>query len=226
MTLSKLDIQVQGPTAPGSVDDFELAFARRSLAHLKKRLGRDAMEQLLLPDIEEAEKFWARLAVESKGELKAAVTKVATHGRLSMAQFLDWFHLRLDQDETAMLAAHPEHYGLYPTEDKKGAYVVETLNDYITSLVIPELSLDGDKDPDRDFSYPVAMVGKFYTKAGTPVGKVLHQFRDYEDGSGFEVSLGIYFPAAGGERVLEPHRQHLAVEFRNWITAAYEELNG
>ena len=53
---------------------------------------------------------------------------------------------------------------------------------------------------------------------GTIIGHALHQFR--ETGAGFDALLVIYFPAAAPDDLVEGHRQHLAVEFTNWITAA------
>ncbi len=49
-------------------------------------------------------------------------------------------------------------------------------------------------------------------------GHALHQFR--KTGSGFDALLVIYFPAAAPEDLIEGHRQHLVVEFTDWITAA------
>jgi hypothetical protein len=41
---------------------------------------------------------------------------------------------------------------------------------------------------------------------------------------GFDALLAIYFPGAAPEEFIEGHRQHLAVEFTNWITTAAESL--
>ncbi|MGD0609084.1 MAG: hypothetical protein ABSA53_36585 [Streptosporangiaceae bacterium] len=38
------------------------------------------------------------------------------------------------------------------------------------------------------------------------------------------VSSRHYFPAAAPEEFIEGHRQHLAVEFTNWIVSAAESL--
>ena len=60
------------------------------------------------------------------------------------------------------------------------------------------------------------------TPDGTTIGHALHQFRETTDG--FDALLAIYFPAAAPEEFIEGHRQHLAVEFTNWITGAAESL--
>jgi len=54
------------------------------------------------------------------------------------------------------------------------------------------------------------------------VGRMLTQFGDTAEG--FNASLTAYFPTACPEDVFEHHRQHLAVEFRNWIVAAASEV--
>ena len=55
------------------------------------------------------------------------------------------------------------------------------------------------------------------------MGRMFTQFGDTAEG--FNASLTAYFPAACPEDVFEHHRQHLAVEFRNWILAAAAETS-
>ena len=62
------------------------------------------------------------------------------------------------------------------------------------------------------------MAGNLTLPDGTIIGHALHQFQETE--TGFDALLAIYFPAAAPEDLIEGHRQHLAVEFTNWITAA------
>jgi hypothetical protein len=66
------------------------------------------------------------------------------------------------------------------------------------------------------------MVGTVALANGTTIGHGLHQFREATDG--FDALLAIYFPAAAPEEFIEGHRQHLAVEFTNWIVSAAESL--
>jgi hypothetical protein len=97
-------------------------------------------------------------------------------------------------NEPKMLGAHPEHYIIYPTEDSKGIRFVETIGKYVTYAVLPALSANGDSEQDRDLSYPAAMIGNVYMQNGSLVAEVLYQFRDHEDGVGFDALLSASFP--------------------------------
>ncbi|MFD9490541.1 hypothetical protein ACFWA1_03590 [Streptomyces sp. NPDC060005] len=46
-----------GPTGAGSIDDFELFYARRALDRFRVRLGRQGLLDLLAADIEEGNAF-------------------------------------------------------------------------------------------------------------------------------------------------------------------------
>ena len=65
------------------------------------------------------------------------------------------------------------------------------------------------------------MAGTVALADGTTIGHALHQVRETTDG--FDALLAIYFPAAAPEEFIEG-RQHLAVEFTNWIIGAAESL--
>jgi len=75
--------------------------------------------------------------------------------------------------------------------------------------------------------YPMALCGSARLRSGTVIGYACHQFREYDEGEsegvGFEVVFGAWLPASCGEEVVETHRRHMAVEWSNWIRAAYED---
>jgi hypothetical protein len=101
---------VSGPTSPGTVSDFELFFARRALATLKARLGRQGLLDLLQPDLAASAKTLAACAASSGGQWRPAVTQLHAEG-LSAAEFLAYFHSIFD-DSPKLVAAHPEHFVL------------------------------------------------------------------------------------------------------------------
>lgn len=212
---------VAGPTTPGTVQDWELEFARRSLALLKKRLGDDGINKLLSEDVAESERQWKSKITASDGQLRVAQTDLAIRG-LSAEQFLGWFH-KIVASEPEMLAAHPEHYRILLTEDGKGQRVMETIGEYVSDFVIPSLGnkTNGPSVTNRDKSFPITMIGQGELVDGTVMGEVLHQFRNHADGKGFDARLGAWFPATFDDDLFETHRRHLAVEFRNWTHAAF-----
>ncbi|GAA2332998.1 hypothetical protein GCM10010431_65060 [Streptomyces kunmingensis] len=98
-----------GPTG-GSIDDFELFYARRALDRFRTLLGRQGLLDLLAADIEEGNAFLRECARTSDGEFHAGTTVLEARG-MSSAEFLDWMDGAFkSDDERPLLAAHPEHY--------------------------------------------------------------------------------------------------------------------
>jgi hypothetical protein len=203
-----------GPIATGTREDFELAFSRRALARLKARLGRQGLEDLLAPDIEEGIAFLRDMANRSDGKWKPATTELTVRG-ISTAQFLGWFHDNMP-NEAAMLASEPEHFVITANDDGTSS-VVENIGPYVGSFTI---HFTGEEEAVGDLlpEYPIRMVGHTLLADDTVTMHVLHQFGDTEQG--FKAHLTIFFPAAFPDEIIEQHRQHLAVEFGNWVTAA------
>ena len=146
---------------------------------------------------------------------------------IKSSEFLQWLDRQFD-NESVMLAAEPDHIVITPLPEASvkivemvGAHVCEirlpiyegaaTWDDAIVEEVLPEAD------------YPVRRIATLTLPDGTFMGRMFTQFGDTAEG--FNVSLMAYFPAACPEDVFEHHRQHLAVEFRNWILAAAAEAS-
>ncbi|KAL2788227.1 hypothetical protein BJX66DRAFT_327314 [Aspergillus keveii] len=189
----------QGPTANRDAKNLEAAFARRSMMLVRRLLGEDKLIELLRDETAASTEYWKTVSAASDGKWKAARIVLSPRG-LSSMDFVDWFlpaegGMLPDQEK---LAAHPEHWVVRPAGAPQTMTVLETLGER------PTLFLLAFGLPRAEFLY--------------------HQFRDHEDGQGFDVDLAIYFPAACGEDVVECHRQHLLVEFSNWSRQAYEAV--
>lgn len=216
---------VSGPAAPGRIDDFELEHARRVLARLKSSLGRQGLLELLAADINVGVDFMREMVEQSKGKVKPATTVLAIKG-LTATQFLHWLDSKFDQ-ESVMLAAEPDHFVIAPNPDST-VTIVETLGEFVCEIRIPAFDGAGNWDaavvdellPESE--YPFRRIGRITLPDGTLVGHMLTQFGD--TAGGFDASLTAYLPTACPEDVFEHHRQHLAVEFRNWIVAAAAEV--
>ena len=74
----------------------------------------------------------------------------------------------------------------------------------------------------RNREYPFRRIARITLPDGTLLGRMLTQFGD--TAGGFAASLTVYLPVECPEDVFEHHRQHLAVEFRNWIVAAAAQV--
>lgn len=206
-----------GPTAGGAVNDWELHFARRALAKLKARLGHEAMVELLAADIDAGNRALRDWSAASEGRWKVAETRLRVSG-LSAEEFHAYFESIFD-DRPRMLAAQPEHFAMGLADGVME--VLENLGPHIAHFYIRFTGEDqaaGELLPD----HPMRMVGNAALADGTVIAHLLHQLRDTD--AGFDAVLGIYFPEATPAEVIEGHRQHLAVEFTNWITGAAESL--
>lgn len=211
-----------GPTGAGSIDDFELFYARRALDRFRSRLGREGLLDLLAADIEQGNAFLRDSTHASGGSFKGGTTVLTTRG-LSSGPFLAWMEKAFAGDEDALLSAHPEHYVMAPGAD--GEFnVVENIGPHVCSFFMGGWGTDAmawaaDAEellPESDF--PHKMSSNLFLADGTIVGRALTQFGDTADG--FTAHLTVYVPTACPQDVLEHHLRHYAVEFRNWITAA------
>ncbi|MFJ8748751.1 hypothetical protein ACIREO_05345 [Streptomyces sp. NPDC102441] len=210
-----------GPAGAGSIDDFELFYARRALDRFRTLLGRQGLLDLLAADIEAGNAFLRESARTSDGRFKAGTTVLATKG-LTSGAFLAWMDQAFAGDERDLLAAHPEHYVM--GTDEIGARVVENIGPHVASFYMGGWgtdALDWAKDapellPEAEF--PRKMSSNLFLADGTVVGRALIQFGDTADG--FTSNLTVYFPVTCPDEVLDHHLRHYAVEFRNWIVAA------
>ncbi|MFG3178528.1 hypothetical protein ACGFZC_26200 [[Kitasatospora] papulosa] len=64
-----------GPAGPGSIDDFELFYARRALHRFRARLGRQGLLDLLAADIEEGNAFLRESARASDGTFQGGARR-------------------------------------------------------------------------------------------------------------------------------------------------------
>ncbi|MFI5986935.1 hypothetical protein ACIBEA_39495 [Streptomyces sp. NPDC051555] len=221
-TLPPVSVTLEtGPANAGSIDDFELFYARRALDRFRTLLGRQGLLDLLAPDIEAGNAFLRECARSSAGSFKAGTTVLAVKG-LTSGAFLAWMDRAFAGDERALLAAHPEHYVM--GTDSIGARVVENIGPHIADFYMggwgtDQLAWAADADellPESDF--PRKMSSNLFLADGTVVGRALIQFGDTADG--FTANLTVYFPRTCPDEVLDHHLRHYAVEFRNWIVAA------
>ena len=214
----RIDV-VSGPTGQVTVDDYELFYARRALAHLKTLLGSQGLLNLLADDLKNGEAFLREAVEKSNGEIRPATTVLAVTG-LTAAEFSAWMdEAAMNQD--TMLAAHPEHFVMDGRPDGT-LHLVENFGPHICSCIVAfgEGADWAATAPERlaDATYPHKTIATIKLTDGTTVGRVLSQFGD--TGDGFSASMSIYFPAACPDDLIEHHRRHLAVEFTNWIRAA------
>ncbi|KAL3483178.1 hypothetical protein BJX62DRAFT_249807 [Aspergillus germanicus] len=214
----------QGPTANRDAKDLEAAFARRSMMLVRRLLGEDKLIELLRDETAASTEYWKTVSAASAGKWKAARIVLSPRG-LSSKDFVNWFlpaegGMLPDQEK---LAAHPEHWVVRPAGAPQTMTILETLGERPTLFSLA-FGLPRAEFIEDDDTFTTKMTARGFIEGDIQIMELYHQFRDHEDGQGFDVDLAIYFPAACGEDLVECHRQHLLVEFSNWSRQAYEAV--
>ncbi|MGA7204697.1 MAG: hypothetical protein WBX27_08725 [Specibacter sp.] len=217
-------VRLAGEDTDSTIDGFELFSARRALALLKGKLGRERLLELLGAEIAAGDAFLRDHLERSAGEDTTGTTTLRAHG-ISAAQFGGWLGSAFARDDV-MLAGHPEHYSIH-AEPGRNVNIVETLDKYVCSFFMrpwnDSVVADPEQAPTPD-DKPAARRSHMLLADGTVVGSIANAFDEETDG--FTASLSVTLPATCAPEVVEQHLEHFAVEFRNWILAAAAELEG
>lgn len=207
------------------VDSWELKASRRALKNLKTLLAGQQMLDLLAPQIAEADAYYKEIITKSNGEYKESRIDLKAKG-LKVADFMDWWkewmgelsnpEIKQKTFLETMVPAHPEHYALPPYPSG----IVETIGEHIARVQIkpifdPPAFVKAYGDPSYQ---PLSAIGTL--DDGSVLFYILQELRDCPEGSEFRLRL--LFPAAAPQVFFEEHAEHLAVEFRSFITSAFE----
>jgi hypothetical protein len=216
---------------PESQIELERASARRALALLKMRLHDEQILEALHSELEDSDrriKEWTA-GLDPAAALGAAVVRFEIAGMTSDA-FLGWFREALADVHEGVYPASPEHYVMgwvyEPTPERPGRFrVVETIGGQPTYFHIDIVA-----DPSRAES-PVPLepdhkslqIGRGVLRDDeTVLLFVHHQYTDTPEG--FGIRTGIFFANGIPEEVVRGHREHLTVEWTNWIHMACAAL--
>lgn len=197
----------------------DLVTLRYQLLKRKLELGSDGIQRILRRELAIAQPVANLVARMSFGLRRYSVAELLAD-RGNAEEFAHWFLQRtaLD-DETAMLAAAPDHFVIRTNAD--GAQeVIETTggSPLVGRFLIDYQDLSSlSSQPDNSYSHQVAGVAR--AENGLILGGVRHQFRN--EGKGFRAKLTVEFPAMIVPGAVSAHRWHLACEFANWIEAAF-----
>lgn len=212
-------VRLAGETTDSTIDRFELSSARRALALLKDKLGREQLLHLLSDEIAAGDAFLRDHLARSDGQETTGTTTLRAHGT-SAAEFTRWLGRAFAREEI-MLAGHPEHYSIH-AEPGSDVNIVETLGDQVCSFFMRPYvaSVIVDEAPPSD--KPAGRRSHMLLADGTVVGSITNAFDEEQDG--FTARLTVTLPATCAPDVIEQHLEHFAVEFRTWILAAAAEL--
>ncbi|RTE81114.1 hypothetical protein BHE90_004397 [Fusarium euwallaceae] len=213
------------------IDAWELKASRRALLNLKTLLYGQPMLDLLKTQIEEADAFYKQLVLDSNGEYKESRIDLKAKNFKS-SDFMDWQkqlaevmkseEVKRDFFLKSVATAHPEHYAMPPYP----VGIIETIGQLVARVQVrPDLPVPDFVKAYGDPSY-VSIPVTGLLDDGTVLFYVLDEFRDAEDGSGCDIILRLLFPAAAPQVLFDEHAQHLAIEFRAFITEAYNKFSG
>ena len=213
------------------VDAWELKAARRALMNLKTLLYGQPMLELIQKQIDASDAYYKDVIAASDGKYRECRVDLHVKGLTTM-QIQTFRKRRMQQaagkpdakDALAlglMLPAHPEHYAL-PPDYPEG--IIEVIGEHMARIRIevtsdvPSFVMDYGH-PDYAFKKPT--VGRL--DDGAVLFYILHEFRDREDGC--DCILRLLFPAAAPQVFFDDHAEHLSIEFRSGLRAAFKEYN-
>lgn len=204
-----------------TVDDVlraPLDVQRHTLTAVKTRLGHAGVYAMLRHELAVSERM-ARVGVKaSRGRTKHAVTHLEVPG-YSAELFTEWFNnLTVDNAETDMVAACPDHYLLRGRADGRQEVVETTGGSPAASRFIVDYDQTDAVSIPISPGYPIQIAGRALLDDGLVIGGVRHQFRDRH--GALEAKLTVQFPGTLPARLIREHQWHLAVEFSNWMIAA------
>jgi hypothetical protein len=206
-----------------TIDGYELFGARRALALLKEKLGRERILELLSDEIAEGEAFLRDHLARSGGEETTGTTTLRARG-ITAAEFGRWLGAAFAREDV-MLAGNPEHYSIH-AEPGQNVNIVETLDRYVCSFFMRpwDDSVIVDQElPAATAQKPAGRRSHMLLPDGTVVGSIANAFDEEEDG--FTARLSVTLPVTCAPEVIEQHLEHFAVEFRTWILRAARELS-
>ncbi len=219
--VSAPSVRLAGDDTDATIDGYELFSARRALALLKDKLGRERLLELLCDEIAAGDAFLRDHLVRSDGKETTGTTILRAHG-ITAAQFGGWLGGAFAREDV-MLAGHPEHYAIHAAPGRD-VNIVETLESYVCSFFMRPWNDSVVVDPElpvTDDERPAGRRSQMLLGDGTVIGSIANAFDDEPDG--FTARLSVTLPASCAPQVVEQHLGHFAVEFRTWILLAATE---
>jgi hypothetical protein len=200
------------------IRDAELNRARHALAYLQRKLGNDAMRDLLTDDTIE---MTARVRgwVQTSGGTWQHGSVELIVPEPSAKIFYQWYASAISNDwELDLRAGHPEHFINHPQADT--IEVVENIGETelpwrIFYRTLPE---DANFPMDWDADYPIHFGAEIVDSDGLRIGFSMRQLCDRTDG--LHLKLTTHLPSAAPRELVQRHLYHFAIEYRNWMWAA------
>ncbi|WP_109509766.1 hypothetical protein [Nocardioides speluncae] len=201
---------------PGELPDQRLEFARA-----KADLGADEVRRRLRLPLRASEAATLPVVVLSRRGRRFSVCDLYVTGG-DAAEFVAWFSDTGRPDyELSMLAANPDHFLIATAPDGRQEVIETTGGSPLPARFLIDYVDVADLVTPVDPEFPLVLAGVARSRSGRAIGGVRHQFRPTDDG--FHARLAVEFPILTPPYLIQQHCLHLAVEFTNWIEAAFAD---
>lgn len=202
------------PVPTGDVEHQRETFADAKLA-----LGPSEIRRRLDGALRVSDAVSRASAALARGHRVASICDLNVSGG-NAADYVAWFNDPKRHDyERSMLVANPDHFLIVSAPDGRQEVIETTGGSPLPSRFTVDYGDRTSLITPSDPRFATEASGVAYSSAGTAIGGVRHQFRDTDDG--FHAHLVVEFPSTVLPMMVREHRWHLAVEFGNWIHAAF-----
>ena len=198
--------------------------AKEALIETKLTLGKNSILKLYESKLAESDEMWRSIVANTvKGRnLQPAYVEVDADG-LALGDFLA-FNQSLNKmtDPALPFKIHPEHFVFAGIHG--GQEVMEMVGQYGEPTYQKLFIHPGAEKPTPlDDDTKMAMVGDGALMSDQTVDMKMygmHQFKMKK--GGLRIKLEVFFPETAPEEMILGHQEHLAVEFYNSLTFAYQ----
>ncbi|WP_439327926.1 hypothetical protein [Lonepinella sp. BR2357] len=204
----------------------ELERAYIALDLIKTKLGHEGVDKILQEEMHEMDVKFQQFADTCDGELVLSQALMQVDG-LKAEDFLKCFRTFSEQTNWK---ANPEHYMIKDTEGGNRR-IIETVGCWDKPVnLIGKFYPNIDNAPAQakairdEAKYPYVSYISCPIREGDHSTAVaaFHQFRNTE--TGCEVLLGVFMPKGVDQEMIEGHKWHLGIEWRNWARMALEQV--
>lgn len=214
-----------GARAPGDQVVFLASKAAQTVNFLKTQVGQEDLVALVEEECAAGDAMWKDTIAHSNPDdpvmVYARALAVVPSDVMNTTVFATWLGtFAMAGYPNRLLQVNPQHYLFRQNGDVRetieqtgaGPYTYSLAKASIRQPFMPELP-----------QFPTQMFLQATLRDGTPAFYTQSAFRDNEDGNGVEALLALFFPSATPEEMMEPAREHLAIEVTNWLKFAYED---
>lgn len=205
-----------------AVEKLNLKQMKRALGQTKENIGRSNLRRLYEKELKSSDEEWKKLAASSreKENLQPVLIEADVKG-ISMQQFIVCNHEIAKINNLKLPSEiHPEHYS-FETGRGGSRISMERIGlQENPAWIFSEVAKDGyyPIKPDADTELCVVWYTKLMSDKSDTKLVGMHQFKQTEEG--MYAKLGMFFPEAAPETMLEEQQWHMLVEYCNLMRYA------